>query len=123
MNAARGRPAPQPPLALAYFGSLAPDIPRWRSRAFSPAGHLWQRGLLGGLCEAGVEVDPILGFPPFPAYPGGPLLVRPPTAPQSIPGLPPVALRGYLNLPLLKVLAIGARVAVELRRWARRNAH
>lgn len=123
MSAARARTAPQPPLALAYFGSLAPDVPRWRSRAFSPAGHLWQRGLLGGLREAGVELDLVLGFPPFPAYPEGPLLVRPPSAPQSIPGLPPVALRGYLNLPLLKVLLIGARVAVALRRWARENVH
>lgn len=123
MSAARARRAPQPPLALAYFGSLAPDIPRWRSRAFSPAGHLWQRGLLGGLSAAGLEADLILGFPPFPAYPRGPLLVRPPSGPQSIPGLPPVRLRGYLNLPLLKVLAIGARVSVELRRWARENAH
>jgi glycosyltransferase involved in cell wall biosynthesis len=122
MTADRARPAPRPPLALAYFGSLAPDAPRWRSRAFSPAGHLWQRGLLGGLCAAGVEVGLIRGFPPFPAYPGGPLLVRAPSAPQAIPGLPPVALRGYLNLPLLKVLAIGAHVALELRRWARRNA-
>ena len=123
MNVSGARAAPRPKLALAYFGSLAPDLPRWRSRAFSPAGHLWQRGLLGGLAAAGVDVSLILGFPPFPAYPEGPLTVHPPSELQALPGLPPVSMRGYLNLPMFKVLVIGARAAGALRRWARQHRH
>lgn len=111
--------APTSPLALAYFAAVGPDEPRLRSRAFSPAGHLWQRGLVGGLAAAGLEANLIVGFPPFPAFPEGPLVVRSRGTSRSIPGLPPVRLEGYPNLPLIKFLAIGVRAAFTLRRWAR----
>jgi len=110
---------PATALALAYFAALGPDEPRMRSRAFSPAGHLWQRGLVGGLAAAGLEASPVVGFPPFPAFPEGPLVVRSRAESRSIPGLPPARLVGYPNLPLIKILAIGVRAALALRRWAR----
>lgn len=105
-------------LELAYAGSFGPEGSGAGSAAFSPAGHRWQHGLLAGLAAAGLPPSLGVGFPPFPAFPRGPAVVR---AAGAVPGRAEERTRflGYLNLPLVKVPWIGMRAARELRRWAR----
>lgn len=74
------------------------------SRAISPAANRWQAGLLGALCEEGIQLT-LLGHRPEPCWPRGALRVQGGTSHEPLrASLPPVprVLTGYWNLPWLR---------------------
>jgi glycosyltransferase involved in cell wall biosynthesis len=105
-------------LHLLYIGSLVPDVPLFHTRAFNRAGNMFQANLLSGLTAAGVHVT-ILSQRPWRLFPRSSEWRFGTDVVDFTPDLRGTLI-GFLNLPVLRPLSVGARIVWETWRWRRR---
>lgn len=104
-------------IALAVVAPVVPDVPEFRSRAFSRAANSYIRNLLEALEKAGLRPELVLSFVAMPAFPrsrrmavrGGPVQLETGT---------PVRLIGFPNVAVLKQLWLGVATFIRLCLWA-----
>jgi glycosyltransferase involved in cell wall biosynthesis len=109
-------------VALAFVGTVVPDLPRFRNRAFSRAGNMFQENLVKSLSRAGLRPSLILSQRPLRLYPRSNSLLVFGESIRLTSGQP-VRLVPFVNLMVLRMLTVGLAVVWGLVRWAWRNRH
>jgi len=107
-------------LSIAFVGTVVPDEERFRGRAFSRAGNMFQTNVLEGLVAEGASVDAVLSARPLPSFPRGKRVWVSPEEVRLANGLP-VRLVGYLNVTPLKQITVAVTVVLGLFVWAWRH--
>lgn len=122
-SAAIGGGASSPPdLAFAFVGTILPDRAEFHGPAYSAAGQLFQRELLGGLAAAGLVPGTVYSFRGQPAFPRGRRLWAAGGS-EEIDGMR-VRFLPFVNVQPLKPLTAGLSLLAALLvwRWRTRGA-
>ena len=112
-----------PEIALAFVGTVVPDMPAYRSAAFNRAGNMFQMQLVRGLARSGLFDIEVFSARPVPSYPKNQTLWFPPGRERLDQGVP-VRLLPFLNVTPFKQIVLGFAVLFSLVVWAwRKRAH
>ncbi len=105
-------------IALAYVGAVVPDRPPFNDDpAFSRAGNMFQENLLEAMKESGLLPSLILSQRPLRAFPRSTSL-RVSSGQTELSSDLLVQLLPFVNLPIVRPLAVGLAVIAHLIRWS-----